>query len=1252
MLGSFSGSVLRGSSDSSYGQIPMTFIANRGQVHQAVRFMAKGPGLTAYFTPSEVTLELHGATIRARYLGANVSPGVDGGDPQEGRANFLIGADPSKWRTNVPLYGRVVYRNLYPGIDMVYSSHTRLLKSEFVVAPDGDPSQIRIEYSGVESLRVDDRGGLVFTTQAGELREDAPMIYQENGAGRDVVNGGFRVSGATVSFFVDQYDRSRPLRIDPVLSYSTYLGGAGTDRAYAIAVDSAGAAYITGYTDSSNYPVSSGVVRPATGGGVDAFVTKLNAAGNAIVYSTYLGGSGDDRGYSIAVDSGGNAYVTGWTGSTDFPLAAALQSTIGGSRDAFVAKLNSTGSALIYSTYLGGVGTDSGNGIAIDAGGAAYVTGATTSTNFPVLGAFQAALAGQQDGFVTKLNAAGSAIVYSTYLGGALDDRGSSIAVDSAGAAYIAGNTNSTNFPTVSALQTSNSGSTDAFVAKLSASGASLVYSTYLGGSGTENIEVGRSIAVDSSLSAYVTGATSSTNFPVAQPLQMSNKGGYDAFVAKLSPAGTAFVYSTYLGGSTADYGQSIAVDSGGNAYLTGYTTSVDFPTANADQPVNAGNNDVFVSKINASGSAVIESGFLGGGDNDSGYGIAIDASGSAYVTGLTLSSNFPLKGAIQSTGGMSLAAFVAKFTFGPAGPPVAVSVTPSSGGGSGQTFSMLYSDIRGVADISWVDVNWNGTQSTVNACYLHYVRATNTLQLMNDAGSAWLGPVTPGVAGTLQNSQCVVDAGASTTTGAGNNLTVNLSLTFKPAFTGLKNTYMQVQDVSGTLAAWQALGSWTASGAAPSAVSVTPASGSGGSQTFAFVYTDPYGVADINYINMLFQSQLSGPNACWVQYLTASNTVYLVADSGSGFAGSGVLGVPGTLNNSQCTVDVGASSMTSSGNNLTFKAAITFKATFNGAKSSFMGVFNNAFATSGWQTKGVWTVSGNLPSTNVSVTPASGTGTTQTFTFVYSDPYGFADVSYVNMLFQTTISGLSSCWVQYVRSTNLLDLVNDSGAGYAGTGTPGVAGTLNNNQCTIDVGASSVSGAGNNLTVTVALTFKAAFNGAKNIYMSVANNSGGFSGWQSKGAWTASASLPPTNTSATPSSGSGSTQAFVFAYADPNGAADINYINMLFQTQIVGEGACWVQYLNATNTVYLVADSGSGYAGSAILGTAGTISNSQCTVNTGTSTLSAAGNNLTFTAAVTFKAAFSGAKNIYMSVFNNAGATSGWQAKGVWTTP
>jgi hypothetical protein len=1243
-------SSLCGSSDSNYGQIPLVFIANRGQVHNSVRFTAKSPGFTAYFTPEEVVIDVASAVVRMRYPGANVSPTLGGLDLQEGKANYLIGNDPSNWQTDVPLFGRVVYKDLYPGIDMLYSSNTRRLKSEFVVAPGADPSRIQIAYAGVAAIHIDDAGALIFCTPDGELREAAPEIYQEADGRRDPVKGAFRVSGNVVSFLVEEYDHSRELRIDPVLSYSTYLSGSGTNKGTAIAVDSSNAAYITGYTDSTNFPVTSGALQTVSGGSVDVFVTKLNTSGSAIVYSTYIGGSGDDRGFSIAVDGTGDAYVTGWTGSTNFPIVAGAQPSSGGGRDAFVAKLNSTGSALIFSTYLGGTGTDSGNGIAIDSSGV-YVTGSTTSANFPVANPVQAALAGGQDAFVTKLSATGSTIVYSTYLGGLLDDRGSSITVDSSGSAYVAGNTNSTNFPVAgNPVQASYGGATDAFVAKLNVTGNPLVYSTYLGGSGQENVEVGRSIAVDSSGSAYVTGMTSSTNFPTFQPVQASLSGSNDAFVVKLNAGGTAFVYSTYLGGSSIDYGESIAIDSSNYAYVGGYTASPDFPSVNADQPVIGGGYDAFVAKLNPAGSALTDTDFLGGSGSDAGYGIALDNSAAAYLTGQTSSSDFPLKTPAQSSlGTTNLAAFAAKFTFGSNGTLAPISVSPASGSGTSQTFTAVYSDPSGYADINWVNVLFQTQITGQSACLVQYVRATNIIALVNDSGSGSVS-ATPGTIGTLNNSQCTVDTGASSVSGSGSTLTLTIALIFKPVFAGPQNIYMDVFNNALATSGWQAKGAWTVAGSLPPTnVSVSPASGTRTTQVFTFVYSDPSGFADINWVNMLFQTQITGQNACLVQYVLASNTIDLVADSGSGYAGTATVGTFGTLSNSQCSVDTGASSVSGSGNNLSVTVALTFKPQFAGAKNIYMSVYNKALVSIGWLTKGAWTVPGSLPPANVSVSPTSGMGITQVFTFVYSDASGYADINWVNMLFQTQLAGQSACLVQYTPANNALYLVNDSGSWYAGTATPGTAGTLNNTQCTVDTGASSALSSGNTLTVTVALTFKTTFTGTKNIYMSVFNNSTVTSGWQAEGTWNAT-NLPPSNVSVTPASGTGTTQVFTFIYSDPNGYTDIHYVNMLFQTQLSGQNACVVQYMPATNVLDLVADSGSGYAGTAILGTAGTLNNSQCSVDTGASSASGSGNNLTVSAAVTFKPAFAGLKNIYMSVFNKADVGSAWQVEGTWT--
>src|SRR5208283_4844758 len=527
----------------------------------------------------------------------NAAPRVVGAEELPGKINYLIGNDPAKWRTNISTYAKVKYQGVYPGVDLVCHSNQGQLEYDFVVAPSMDPKAIRLKFRGAGELRVDRKGDLLLGSGIKEVRFEKPMVYQELAGKKKPVEGSYLLASADqIGFRLGDYDHSQPLVIDPVLSYSTYLGGDAAEG-YAIAVDTAGDAYVTGSAGFTNFPTANGL-QPALGGpnATNAFITKFNSHGSALVYSTYLGGSNLDTGYGIAVDTAGNAYVTGVTSSANFPTVNALQATLAGSENAFITKINASGSALIYSTYLGGSGYDAGMGIAVDASGNAYVAGNTGSIDFPTANALQPTSGGGEDAFVAKINASGSALVYSTYLGGSALENGEAIAVDTAGNAYVTGQTSSTNFPTANALQsTSGGGYYNAFVTKINASGSALVYSTYLGGSGSDG---GSGIAVDASGNVYVTGNTSSTNFPTVNALQSTLTGSYVAFVTKCNATGSALIYSTYLGGSGGDQGNGIAVDASGNAYVTGITSSFDFPTANALQSAYAGTYDAFVSKI------------------------------------------------------------------------------------------------------------------------------------------------------------------------------------------------------------------------------------------------------------------------------------------------------------------------------------------------------------------------------------------------------------------------------------------------------------------------------------------------------------------------------------------------------------------------------------------------------------------------------------------------------------------------------
>jgi hypothetical protein len=693
----------------AYGSLPLSFEANRGQTDRRVKFLARGAGYSLFLTATQAVVELgtpsvpagrsrlegkaaQVSVLRMGLVGANTHPRVLGRDRLPGRANYLLGHDLARWQAGVPTYERILYPDVYHGVDLLYYGTQGQLEFDFDLAPGADPRSIGFRFRGADGLRLDAGGDLLVKLAGGELRLGSPHIYQDlDGIRREVPGGYSLTSRGEIGFHVAEYDASEPLVIDPVLLYATYLGGMGIDGGNGIAVDGSGAAYVVGATNSTNFPTTTGQLHIK--GSFDAFVTKLNSTGSGLLYSTYLGGSGSDFGLGVDVDAAGNTYVTGFTESTNFPTKTPFQGSSGGGfEDAFVTKLNSTGSGLLYSTYLGGADLDTGAGIAVDSAGSAYVTGTTASTNFPTtMGAFQGAFGGGDvDGFVAKFNPTGSSVAYSTYLGGAGAENSDGIAVDGLGNAYVTGATESADFPTTAgafqpALAPGRFG--DAFVTKLNPTGRSLVYSTFLGGSSGDSAYA---IAVDSATSAYVAGQTDSTNFPTASPFQPASAGVAEAFVTKLNPSGGGLVYSTYLGGSSEDGARGIAVDALSSAYVTGFTESFDFHTASPFQPAfGGGEADAFVTKLNPSGGGLVYSTYLGGGGTgsigDSANGIAVDhmANPNAYVTGATDARDFPVTmGAFQASfGGGQGDGFVAKIA-NPSMPPP-TSVRAVTGGGS-----------------------------------------------------------------------------------------------------------------------------------------------------------------------------------------------------------------------------------------------------------------------------------------------------------------------------------------------------------------------------------------------------------------------------------------------------------------------------------------------------------------------------------------------------------------------------------------
>jgi hypothetical protein len=650
------------------------FEPNRGQTDEQVRFLARGNDYTVFLTSTEAVFAPRSRTragaiepepMRMRLVGANPSPAVSGSNELDGKVNYVLGAGATDHLTDVPTYGTVRYSAVYPHVDLVYHDNGGRLEYDFVVDPEGDPDVISLRFDGASSIEIDDSGSLTLRTAVGELRHGPPVIYQERDDGRDRIAGHWiRTGSQTVGVRIASYDRARPLVIDPLIVYSSYLGGSSNDWGMDIALDAAGYIYVTGGTTSPNFPGAT----PHTLTDKAAFVTKLTASGH-IVYSTYLLDT-DERGATgIAVDAVGNAYVTGGT--------SLWRAT--GSSDVFVAKLDAFGRVARPGGYFftfGGTSVDWGNRVAVDGAGNAYVTGVTDGGNFPTTpGAFRRTFSGDSDGFVAKVNASGTGFVYSTLLGGRGLDSANDIAIDISGNAYVTGSTESSDFPVTAggyqrvhrACNTAWYCSKTGFVTKVNPWGTALVYSTLLGGSEFGRETAMEGIAVDPAGNAYVTGSTDADDFPttagVIQPTAGERLCFYtictDAVVTKLNANGSALVYSTYLYGNLMDDAYGIAVDSAGNAYVTGSTVGDYFPAVNAFQPTSHATENGFVVKLNSTATRLLYSSYLGGkgiaGESDSsgGSAIAVDALGKAYVTGWTGATDFPVtSGAAQPRAG------------------------------------------------------------------------------------------------------------------------------------------------------------------------------------------------------------------------------------------------------------------------------------------------------------------------------------------------------------------------------------------------------------------------------------------------------------------------------------------------------------------------------------------------------------------------------------------------------------------------
>lgn len=857
-----------GPMEAVYGRLPLAFEAASAPDAAFVARTAGGvivlePTAAIRFPPrpGEGTAE-----IRMHLRGSNPRPRVEPEARLEGSAHHLIG-DPTGWVRDVATFSRVVYRQVYAGVDLVYFGNGRRLEYDFLVAPGASYTGIRVAFSGIDRMEIDGRGDLVLAAGARRLRHHRPRVYQTAGGKRRELRAAYIRRGRhAVGFEVEAHNPALPLVIDPVLTYSSYLAGSGDDRAYGVAVDDMGCAYIVGETWSANFPRTAGS-HSGPRGSREIFITKLNPAGTVSLYSTYLGGGGADSGRAIAVDGSGNVYITGTTSSPDFPITpGSMQTSRRVPEAAFVAKLNAAGTALLYSTFIGGGGAQYAAGIAVNAAGEAAIAGYTSSVDFPVTpDAVQRSFGGGYfDAFVAKLNAHGSALVYGSYLGGSGNDTGAGIAVDAEGNTYVTGQTDSQNFPVRNAFRSAVQGM-DAFVAKLNGFGE-LVYSTYLGG---HSADLGAAIAADSAGAAYVVGATISSDFPVTVgAFQGANRGSYDAFVAKLHPSGSGLAWSTYLGGSGSDEPRAIAVSGGGMAAVVGWASSSDFPVQSDSSP--RGGGDAFVAAFNAGSGALAYSGYLGGSGADVAQGVAYNSWGSAYVAGFTFSSDFPVTaGAYQTDTAGSIDAFAAKIGFG--APPEAVSVTPASGSGASATFTFVFSDPDGDANLYSAAIIINSVLNGKQACYLTYDPADSSVSLAGDDGTV-ATRIPLGSVATAQNSQCSVQGAGSSASLSGTSVTLRLALAFRPSFAGNKNIYMFAQDFTGLNSGMQIRGNWTVDPGSPEACAYAL-------ETTSKVFPSQGGLASVS---------VTAPSGCG--WSVSHSTSWITFTAGSFGSGSGAV--------------------------------------------------------------------------------------------------------------------------------------------------------------------------------------------------------------------------------------------------------------------------------------------------------------------------------------------------------------------------
>lgn len=993
------------------------------------------------------------------------------------------------WQRNFQGWPAVRIQNLYDGIDLVIRAQGGRLKTDYIVAPGANPDAIRIRYAGASRIELLPSGAMVVGLSGGEWTEDRPVSWQP---GAREVAVGFRVHEVgTVGFDVGEYDRRRELVIDPVLSLSTLLGGMGASSATAVAVDGTGDVYVAGYTDAGDFPNVSPV--RSRSGGVEAWVVKIRPGERRILWATCLGGMGDDRAFALALDPAGGVYVAGWTSSPDFPVVSPAQAQLSGGRDAFLLKLNTAGDQIVFSTFHGGTSVEAGlalaaysggvwmagetmssdmpvlgaaqatlkgvqdgflarfqntgarlsatyfggsgeemvRAMALDGSGRPYVGGSSESADLGLpVGAYKRTPGGR-DGFVLRFNASASAVETGTLLGGSLGSLSSletvaALAVDAAGGVLAAGYTPSADFPVVSAWQANRGGDMDGFLARIDPGFGSLTWSTYVGGLNRDTLD---GIALDGAGRIYVAGKSMSSNFPTVSPIQAATAGNLDVILMRFPAAGGAPDFSTYLGGTGGDGAVSVAVSAAGVAWIAGVAGALDYPQLT---PV----------------ATVIQPGIH------------------AFLTGVA---------------------------FADAAAPAVVSVSPASGSGTAQVFTFRYSDAAGGGYISSVQVLINTVRSGNRACFISYDRSENRLALNGDLGTAWSGgaPGAPAVVSNRQ-CELNLAASSATVSGSSLDVSLSITFRpgfagAKAIYTAVVNgsglTSGWVQP-----GAWTVTG---AGNQAPSGLTVLPASGGGARQLFTIQFADPDGGGDLEEAGVTVGHAPAAHSTCTLSFQRGVNRILLADDAGSAWS-EVAPGAGTTLANSQCVLRSATSSFNVSGTVWTIVADIEFAAAWSGAKGIFLRAADSAGNARVWTAAGTYLVGGmaGSPPGLSSLSPSNGAGGGALFEVSYWDADGSTDIAAVTVLMNGSHTALNGCFVIADRRYGTLRLAADNGRDWT-EAVAGQPVQLQNSQCVLKAASSTFSYSGVNLKVRLDVSFKAGFLGEKTIWSHAVDLSG-----------------------------------------------------------------------------------------------------------------------------------------------------------------